>query len=92
VLSFLLFVVCLRVCTPMLQTLTSSYRWGCFAVLLRWSIGLCLTMFGNRSSDTIYALTILLSAVHIVWHDYQFVNNETPRYVCETVMLRQDEG
>ena len=50
--SSLLFVICLRVIAPALQTLTSSY-----------------------SDDTIDALVIVFSALHLVFHDYAYVNS-----------------
>lgn len=46
-----LFVLCLRVIAPALQTLTSSY-----------------------SDDTIDALAIIFSFLHLVFHDYAYVN------------------
>lgn len=50
--SSLLFLICLRVIAPALQTLTSSY-----------------------SDDTIDALVIIFSTIHLVFHDYAYVNN-----------------
>jgi phosphatidylinositol N-acetylglucosaminyltransferase subunit C len=50
--SSLLFVICLRVIAPALQTLTSSY-----------------------SDDTIDALAIIFSSLHLVFHDYAYVNS-----------------
>mmetsp|Transcript_20370 Transcript_20370/g.29251 ORF Transcript_20370/g.29251 Transcript_20370/m.29251 type:complete len:304 (+) Transcript_20370:50-961(+) len=49
--STLLFLVCLRVVAPALQTLTSSY-----------------------SDDTIDALVLAFSTLHLVFHDYAYVN------------------
>jgi hypothetical protein len=46
------FLICLRVVSPVLQTLTSSY-----------------------SNDTIDALVIIFSTIHLVFYDYAYVNN-----------------
>lgn len=45
------FLVCLRIVSPVLQTLTSSY-----------------------SNDTIDALVIIFSTIHLVFYDYAYVN------------------
>jgi phosphatidylinositol N-acetylglucosaminyltransferase subunit C len=50
--SLILFLICLRIIAPILQTLTSSY-----------------------SDDTIHALVIIFSTLHLVSHDYAYVNN-----------------
>jgi hypothetical protein len=50
--SLVLFLICLRIIAPILQTLTSSY-----------------------SDDTINALVIIFSTIHLVFHDYAYVNN-----------------
>ena len=46
------FLICLRIVSPVLQTLTSSY-----------------------SNDTIDALVIIFSTVHLVSYDYAYVND-----------------
>jgi hypothetical protein len=46
------FLICLRIVSPVLQTLTSSY-----------------------SNDTIDALVIIFSTIHLVFYDYAYVNN-----------------
>ena len=55
--SFVTFGICLRVISPVLQTLTSSY-----------------------SSDTIHALTIIFSSLHLVFYDYAFYSNESTAF------------
>lgn len=50
--SLILFLICLRIIAPILQTLTSSY-----------------------SDDTINALVLIFSTIHLVFHDYAYVNN-----------------
>jgi phosphatidylinositol N-acetylglucosaminyltransferase subunit C len=50
--SLVLFLICLRIIAPILQTLTSSY-----------------------SDDTIDALVLIFSTIHLVFHDYAYVNN-----------------
>lgn len=46
------FLICLRIVSPVLQTLTSSY-----------------------SNDTIDALVIVFSTIHLVFYDYEYVND-----------------
>ena len=46
------FLICLRIVSPVLQTLTSSY-----------------------SNDTIDALVIIFSTIHLVFYDYAYVND-----------------
>jgi hypothetical protein len=46
------FLICLRIVSPVLQTLTSSY-----------------------SNDTIDALVIVFSTIHLVFYDYAYVND-----------------
>lgn len=52
ILSSIVSCLCLRIATPILQTLTSSF-----------------------SDDTIHALVIFFSVVHLIFHDYLFINN-----------------
>jgi phosphatidylinositol glycan class C protein len=53
--TFLLFIICLKMTSPIFKTLTSSI-----------------------SDDTIEALTIFLSVIHLVFHDYQRITEEKP--------------
>jgi phosphatidylinositol glycan class C protein len=53
--TFLLFIICLKMTSPIIKTLTSSI-----------------------SDDTIEALTIFLAVIHLVFHDYQRINEEKP--------------
>lgn len=46
------FLICLRIVSPVLQTLTSSY-----------------------SNDTIDCLVIIFSTIHLVFYDYEYINN-----------------
>lgn len=55
--SALMFGICLRIATPVLQILTSNF-----------------------SNDTIYALTIVFSVIHLVFFDYQYVLGTSDNY------------
>jgi len=62
--SSCVFIVCLRVAAPILQTLTSSF-----------------------SDDTIHALAIVFSTLHLVFYDYEFVDNLNGGGVSGTLSL-----
>ena len=62
--SLVLFLICLRIIAPILQTLTSSY-----------------------SDDTINALVIIFSTIHLVFHDYAYVNNTKENFSGEEESL-----
>lgn len=62
--SSCVFVICLRLAAPILQTLTSSF-----------------------SDDTIHALAIVFSTLHLVFYDYEFVDNLDGGGVSGTLSL-----
>lgn len=58
-----------------------------FGIYLRIAAPVLRTLTSSFSEDTIHALAITFSTIHLVFHDYAFVNNAVTKSISGTLSL-----
>mmetsp|Transcript_32876 Transcript_32876/g.55426 ORF Transcript_32876/g.55426 Transcript_32876/m.55426 type:complete len:296 (+) Transcript_32876:3-890(+) len=58
-----------------------------FGILLRISAPVLHTLTSSFSQDTIHALAITFSVVHLVFHDYAYINSQTGSFSAGTLSV-----